>query len=892
MTVVFYNFGVSVEIRPYLVRTMRRLALPVVLLTLISCGGDSSGGGSSPTQPVTPVPTSISIAPGALVLEGPGDTATVTATILANDGSVLTSEPVTWSSDDPSTATVSTAGKIVAVEEGTTLVRAQAGSLEASLTITVDAAVQVCPSGGELALVSDSVTLSIPAGALPTCTFLTVGPASGLPAQPAAIAGTAFDFGPDGLVFAEPVRLTVKYDPDNLAASTPESELRLHKLVANGFELVDSATVDTDANTVSGLLTSFSVYAAVRQLGISTSSLPEGAVGVAYSPTALGVNGGNGSYEWSIASSSLPDGLTLSPNGVISGAPEVSGSFAFALQVVSGAQVAEREYEIAIAETVEIVTTEIGPWTTGAQKSIDLEASGGGEPHQWSVVSGSLPSGLTLSAGGTISGVVTSVDSSTFTVQVTGTGGQTATSEFTISAFDPLEFFDGGAIPVVVGTGFSTTLQATGGDGTYSWVVIDGALPAGVVLDPETGLLSGTPSEVGGSTVLIQVTSGDGQTDTGSFEVPVVAVLVMTTEQLPSGVTGEAYSVTLTAVGGDLTYSWSIESGTLPAGLTLSAEGAISGIPTSLASATFSIQVTSDLQMVTQELTIEVFNSLSIEDTTLPIGIVGEAYTASLAVIGGDGTYSWAVTEGELPAGLQLEASTGALSGVPTGGSPAYTFTASATSDDGQVTSRELTIVIYSPLVLTTETLPDAVEGVEVNVTLEATGGDGTFTWSVTAGALPAGLVLSTGGAITGVPTSGGTQSIFTVQVATGDDQTAAREFTVEIYEVLQVSTVTLSDGLVGSAYDQALIVSGGNGIYAWSLVSGVLPSGLELSSTGQVSGTTTVAETFEFGVEVTSGDEQVASRELALTIAARGARCRSVDFDRRPVGHDLGRLR
>jgi hypothetical protein len=596
----------------------------VICLSVIAFACDSE----DPVQP-DPVPASVSIQPGAVSLQGPGDTTTVSARVIDSDGGTMSGETITWSSADPSIVTISNQGLITAVAEGSAGVVASSGSLSASSAVTVEGAVLSGPSGGDIQLGSDSVTLSIPAGALSDDAFLTAEPATGLPTQPAAIPGTAFDFGPDGLVFDQPVLVTITYDPANVPASVPESELRLHKLVANGYELLDSAAVDTVANTVSGYISSFSVYGAVRRLGIATEQLPGGGTGVSYPSTALAVKGGNGSYEWSVAEGALPDGLSLSSNGVISGTPLAADSFSFVIRVVSGAQVAERAYEIAIVAGVEIVTSLLPSWVTGEAKSVTLEASGGGGDYEWSLIDGSLPAGLTLSTDGTITGITSAVEEQAFTVEVQASTGQTDTAEFTIFSWDPLVFFDGGVPPVLLGFEFGTSLQASGGDGIYVWSVLEGTLPAGLELDTETGMISGTPTEVGGSTVTIQVSTGDGQTDSGPFEIPVVELLQITTDSLPSGVVGEPYSVTLTATGGDLTYFWSLESGSLPTGLTLSDQGVISGTPTSADSSTFTVQVTSEMQMISREWTIPVFNPLTIGTTSLTEAMAGEAAKGS-----------------------------------------------------------------------------------------------------------------------------------------------------------------------------------------------------------------------------------------------------------------------
>ncbi|MFM8349829.1 MAG: putative Ig domain-containing protein [Actinomycetales bacterium] len=118
---------------------------------------------------------------------------------------------------------------------------------------------------------------------------------------------------------------------------------------------------------------------------------------------------------------------------------------------------------------------------------------------------------------------------------------------------------------------------------------------------------------------------------------------------------------------------------------------------------------------------------------------------------------------------------------------------------------------------------------------VSATGtGTTPYTWSVTAGALPPGLGLTTvseKARISGTPTTTGTYT-FTLQVADSGTATATRQFTIPIYPVLQVTTTSLPNGAVSTAYSQTLSASGGSGTYSsWSLTNGTLPPGLTLSS-------------------------------------------------------------
>jgi hypothetical protein len=196
--------------------------------------------------------------------------------------------------------------------------------------------------------------------------------------------------------------------------------------------------------------------------------------------------------------------------------------------------------------------------------------------------------------------------------------------------------------------------------------------------------------------------------------VPVIAALEIlpagsssslqfSTSSLPAGQVGAAYSTMIQATGGTTPYHWSISSGTLPAGLTLSATtGTISGTPTTSGSFTFTAKVTDSTsptaQTATKSLTITVASGASpVEITTssLSSGQVAVPYSTTLAAIDGIAPYKWSITSGALPAGLTLTAGTGAISGTPTT-SGTFSFTVHVVDSASSPTSasRSLNIAV------------------------------------------------------------------------------------------------------------------------------------------------------------------------------------------------------
>src|SRR5688572_13963446 len=133
-----------------------------------------------------------------------------------------------------------------------------------------------------------------------------------------------------------------------------------------------------------------------QQINITTNSpLPDGVVATAYSQT-LAATGGTGPRTWTVVSGSLPAGLTLSTAGVISGTPTTAGTSNFRIRVVA-VTLHEKDFVLRINTPVTITTASPMPNATeDTNYSQTLTASGGTAPYNWSIVSGSLPSGLSL----------------------------------------------------------------------------------------------------------------------------------------------------------------------------------------------------------------------------------------------------------------------------------------------------------------------------------------------------------------------------------------------------------------------------------------------------------------------------------------------------------------
>lgn len=335
---------------------------------------------------------------------------------------------------------------------------------------------------------------------------------------------------------------------------------------------------------------------------------------------------------------------------------------------------------------------------------------------------------------------------------------------------------------------------------------------------------------------------------------------------LPAGTRGTAYSRTFTQTGGTGAITWSRSAGTLPSGLTLSAAGVLSGTPTATGSFSFTIKATdANGCMGTRAYTL-IINcpTITVNPATLPAGARGTAYSQTFTQTGGTGAITWSRSAGTFPAGLTLSAA-GVLSGTPTQGG-SFNFTIRAADATGCAGTRAYTLVINCPTItVNPTTLPAGTRGTAYSRTFTQTGTTGAITWSRSAGTLPPGLTLSASGVLSGTPTQAGSFS-FTVRAADSGGCSGTRAYTLTINcPTITVNPATLPAGTRGTAYSRTFTQTGGVGAIAWSRSAGTLPTGLTLSAAGVLSGTPTVAGSFNFTIRAT--DAQGCTGTHAYTV-------------------------
>jgi len=261
------------------------------------------------------------------------------------------------------------------------------------------------------------------------------------------------------------------------------------------------------------------------------------------------------------------------------------------------------------------------------------------------------------------------------------------------------------------------------------------------------------------------------------------------------------------------------------------------------------------------------FPPLTITTTGLPNAIAGIQYNALLVADGGDESYSWSLLN-DGGTGFTIN-NGGILSGIaPASGSYGLTIQVRSAGQSA-TTSFILTVTgsdSPSPLAIATTTLPDASPGADYNALLEASGGQGSYQWTLLNDG-GSGLQLSPDGLLSGTGPAGG-QYALTVAV---QDNTSTVSSTLILVSAttadsLTIKTTSLPNGIVNQSYAAVLNASGGNVPYVWTLVSDG-GSGLNLSTAGVLSGVPRRPGTFGLVFSVSDGSSTDQSA-LTLTIA------------------------
>ena len=652
---------------------------------------------------------------------------------------------------------------------------------------------------------------------------------------------------------------------------------------------------------------------------IITGTLPTPTAGAAYG-ASIGITGGTAPFTFAISSGSLPSGLGInSSTGLISGTVAYSAqgsAYLFSVKAIdSTGLVSIVSYSgFVTSYTTSMIPVAMPAGTPGQGYNVSLATISGQAPYTYTLTSGSLPSGLSLSAG-IISGTISQAEAGltkAFTIKSTDANNiQTSTSYSLLTNSFGVTLTTSSLANAVESTAYTnggTSLAATGGTGPYTYEYT-GTLPTGVGLT-SAGAFFGTPANgtgalAGGTAYSILVRARDAANNvsaqvnltlTVTISAPTVDALTPT-----NAVLGSPYTYSVTATGGRSPYTYAVTAGSIPSGLSFSGAGAFSGIPTASATCPanqFTVRVTDALSQISVASIkcITTVNGVSISNNSFPVVVVGVSFTSTVTATGGTAPYTFSATG--LPSGVSLNTSTGALSGFTNATVGDYTayLSVSDSSTPALTTTRSFTFAVRNPLTLTAGALPRAAIGKAYNngsgSQLAASGGQSPYTYSISSGSLPSGLSMTSGGLISGTPATsaannGGAYTINIVATDALSQTSTAAAMTLNVTVPPKPNDSILPVGVVSVPYAYDLKRVGGFNDFnggsqatrlTWTVTG--LPAGLSYgSTTGRIYGTPTTSTGSPFTISVTVSDAYGFSGTKNVTMQVNAAAKTSFDL-------------
>lgn len=544
-----------------------------------------------------------------------------------------------------------------------------------------------------------------------------------------------------------------------------------------------------------------------------------------------------------------------------------------------------------------LIATNNAPISTGT-----FGVTGGVTPYTWSNT-GALPLGLTLEpTTGAIYGTPRQTTNTIITITATDAVGQTLNNyPYYINVGEPAAittttvtpnvsvYFNNGAVS-------ERPVTASGGYGTITFSIAP-KLPNTLTFLTSNGYIYGIGTQLSANqSYKVTATDSIGQSSNSSFFLETIYTPLSSVKTLPSVsviqyVPGQSFKP-ITATGG---YGSYIYSATLPTGLSIgSANGVIFGTPTVTQSATSTtINIQDGVGQTTSNtflLTIAAPAALNVANNTPLTATYGVPFNrVPVQASGGQGANTYALTSGTLTGtGLSFNTSNGAITGTATALKANSTYQVTVTDSVSQTFVGQFQFGILAPALTTTLQVPNKTlteyQSATPFIPVTALGGYGTYSFSITSGTLPQGLILNqNSGQIFGTPTALINDEIITIEVEDEAGQTSNQSFNLT---VIEASVPALQAVLTQSAYvlNQGQFysftpVSGSGGVSPFTYsTSSTLPTGLTLNtSSGELYGTPTeVSNANTIVVTVTDSVPQNASKSFEISVVPTPA---SVDL-------------
>ena len=396
--------------------------------------------------------------------------------------------------------------------------------------------------------------------------------------------------------------------------------------LSHSFPLLARSRATNSQKTLMRIVLSavFTAQSALAAITVGTA-LPQGLVGQPYLAT-LTASGGTAPYAHILSGGGLPPGLSLATNGLIAGTPALAGQFNFTVQstdATNATGLTALTVRITGVSGLVISTQSLPSGRLGTVYDLTLSAFGGAAPYSFDLLlgGGALPTGLSLSSSGRILGTPTAGGVFPLIIRATDANGSSYQASYSLRIeAASLTISTTSLAGASSNLPYNQTVIAIGGAPPYTFDLLAGSLPPGVTLAP-SGILSGTPTNSGTYNFFLRVTDASGMTAQASYSVIVAGTgLRLVISSLPTGIINQGYNGALLAQGGTAPYTFTLVSGTFPAGLTLSSTGSISGTPLTTGVFPITIRLTDSAGQSTQSDVLVNINAgvFNITNTVFP----------------------------------------------------------------------------------------------------------------------------------------------------------------------------------------------------------------------------------------------------------------------------------
>ena len=708
-------------------------------------------------------------------------------------------------------------------------------------------------------------------------------------------------------------------DPATGAATAwnPNVNGTVRSIVVHDQWLFAGGSFTAVSGTASGNLAAVSIDSShvCPVITLTSPPAPDGVVAVAYSLSAA-ASGGSGPYCYAATAGLLPPGLTLgSGTGLVSGTPTAAGLYVFTVTATDAFGCTGSEtYALSVfaspvassvapnsanecltpsqtcvdipfvytrgdttplrsisvtfqIENAKLALCNAGPATASIHPGSWLDAfpnrnfqvtSLGGGAYTVDQVLLGLPCGVTTGGELFVVDLKSLGIDGAATVRVTSVSardcgnvpvGVAAGATDTVNVLGtPIVVLPASLSGGVAGANFSQNLSTTAGTAPLTYAVTAGALPRGLTL-ASSGALSGTMTLAGVFNFSVTATDAGGCSGVRAYSMSVTCPeLALLPSLLPDGAVGVAYSQALSTSPGLAPFAYSVSAGSLPAGLTLSRAGLLSGTPTEAGSAVFTLALTDTAGCgATTDHVVSIFatppvSAVAANTTGLCISSANPCVTVPIVY-----TRDESAPVRAMSITLQIDPTKLALC---TPANPESSFHMGSMFAGHPLSSLQIVSLggsaYRADLVLLGPPCDITSGGTALTLDVQSVAGDGLGAISVLA-------VRSRDCNNAAIPVMAGPQAMLRI-----------------LNTPITVLPAVLPNGLAGAAYSQALSTDSGLAPFTFAIPSGALPSGLNLSPAGVLSGTPVVTGTFGFTVSVADAGGAPGSRNYSLTVSCQ----------------------